>query len=193
MFIKSHSFFGYFHTVYKPIFANFDARCKIFRLTTTQQFSVGTMEATPLQKMDTKAHSAPDPMFIRGSPIFVHFYPLYTPILAYLLAPCIMFRLIRVQHFSVGTVGVWPLKNMNPEVSSASGPIFIRGSSLFGHFYTVYAPILAYLVDRGIMFRLTRVLHFSVGAVGMSPLQKTCTLRDVRHQVPSLSGVPPTP
>ena len=110
--------------------------------------------------------------FIILRPLFSHFYTL---IFAYLVARCIMFRLSRVQHFSVGTMKVSALQNMHPEVSSATGPMFIRGSPLFGNFYTVYTPIFAYFVARGILFRLIRVVHFSGGAMAMSPLQNMHT------------------
>ena len=62
-----------------------------------------------------------------------------------------------MQHFLVGTMELSPLQNMNPEARSVTGPMFIRGCPLFGHFYTVYTPILAYLVARSIMFRLIKV------------------------------------
>ena len=162
--------------------------------------------------MHSEGRSASGPVFIRGSPLFGHFHTVYitsfaylvarfiilrplfshfyTPIFAYLVARWIMFRLIRVQHFSVGTMGVSPLQNMHPEVSSVSRPMFIRGSFLFGHFYTVIALILAYLVARGIMFRLRGCNIFHSALWGCHPY-KTCTLRDVRYQAPCLSGVPP--
>ena len=101
-----------------------------------------------------------------------------------------MLRLIRMQHFSVYTMGVSLLQNMHPEVSSVSRPMFIRGSFLFGHFYTVSALILAYLVARGIMFRLRGCNIFHSALWGCHPY-KTCTLRDVRYTAPCLSGVTP--
>ena len=59
----------------------------MFRLTTAQQFLVDTMEVTPLPNIQSEGRSASRPLFIKGFPIFGHFYPVYTPILAYLIRP----------------------------------------------------------------------------------------------------------
>ena len=88
-----------------------------------------------LKSMQPEERSASGPMFIRGFPSFVHFYTVYTPISVELVGPSYFGRHSKLR----------PLKSMQPEERSASGPMFIRGFPSFAHFYTVYTPIFASL------------------------------------------------
>ena len=70
------------------------------------------------------------------------------------------------------------------------GPMFIRGSSLFRHFYTVYAPILPYFVGRCKLFLLKEVLYFSVGTMGLSSLQTMHTMQRSQSDPMFIRGFP---
>ena len=53
----------------------------------SQHQSVGTLEKKPPKNVYSARRSTYCPMFIRGFPLFDHFYTFYTPILIYLVVP----------------------------------------------------------------------------------------------------------
>ena len=68
--------------------------------------------------------------------------------------------------------------------------MFIRGFSLFRHFYTVYAPILAYFVGRCKLFLLKEVLYFSVGTMGLASLQTMNAMQRSQSDPMFIRGFP---
>ena len=124
MFIRGFPLIAHFYTVYTPNFAELLG----------PSFFTRHSRVRPLKSMQPEERSASGPMFIRGFPLFVHFYTVYTPIFAELVGPSYFTRHSRM----------WPLKSMQPEGRSASGPMFIR-VFLYSITFTLSAPPFLHL------------------------------------------------
>ena len=134
---KGFPLFVHFYTVYNPISVE---------LVGPSYFSRHS-KVIALKSMQPEERSASGPMFIRGFPSFVHFYTVYTPISVELVGESYFGRHSKLR----------PLKSMQPEERSASGPMFIRGFPSFAHIYTVYTPISVELIGESYFGRHSKL------------------------------------